>query len=73
MSNSKTLAEYALRCLNVIKDLPVHEKVAVFGLINTLLLAEAKNADLAQAQRERTQLQQPPLSFAAPADEHYEQ
>jgi hypothetical protein len=70
MSSPKQLAEAALRVMTVVRELPIHEKAAVLGLVGTMLQAEAKSLELAAAEDERAARKGP---WPAPpvGDEHY--
>ena len=45
MSTAKQLAEQALRVVNILTTLPVHEQAAVLAMAGQLLAAAAKNAE----------------------------
>lgn len=51
----------ALRVRNLLRDLPVHEQVAVLAHVGIFMQAQAKSAELAAAVR------------TLPGDEHYPQ
>jgi hypothetical protein len=73
MSDSKTLAERALRCVNAVKDLPMHEKIAVLQLMNTLLGAEQREIELSRQAAQMPQMQYSDLGPVSPvADERYQ-
>jgi hypothetical protein len=70
MSSPKTLAESALRCLNILKDMPMHERFAVLNLMNGMLVSEQKTIELEELVNKVRAAIVAPL---APADEHYQQ
>jgi hypothetical protein len=70
MSSPKQLAEAALRVMTVVRELPIHEKAAVLGLVGTMLQAEAKSLELTETQTQRALLRADPASMVV-GDEHY--